>query len=666
MTPTEREPVPAKTQRDSPAGTVRETVSGTVREGSQEPGWSASYHGLFPPALAARFRSVQPLPAFGGEADCYLLGDGGQRVFAKVYHRGKSPNATVLERLRGAAADKVVRVIDSAPPGEGGERAWELLEYMPEGSLSDLIAREGPRLPPDRVRQIVFEITDALDHVHRLGVEHRDLKPANVLIRTSEPFDLVLADFGIASLADQSMRFTSGHQTLAYGPPEALSGALYAERWDSWSLGMMLVEMLTGHHPLMLSGADQEDELHQRRMRSIIAIADPEELVAEVTGADWIKLCRGLLRRDPKLRWTTKEVLAWLQNPKDVALKVADDRPTADAKPLRVEGIDCRTREDLVAASDRTPGLLANLWKRRPGDLMNWLLDELGDRGAADSLQKLQSSKLSLDAQLMILLSVLAPERPATFRGTALSPESLAAIADKAFSGQSAARSLLLSLYDDGVLRLAPPPVRAESADPGRTQERGQGGLLAIDVQWRNAVADFEGRSSALTSQSGGVASAGGAQGDTLLSLIAAATPGSNAAEALCRQAQERVPAAAWRCLWFQTLGAPHPSTPVVNLLVMLTAGAAAAQVSAAADARVARNNAIWNAMGAGAAIGLVIGFVWWWGVASWCGGGEKTCIDHGWFGQHLNGYDLLFLVAAIAAVLALLTSIHQQTGQRD
>lgn len=42
----------------------------------------------------------------------------------------------------------------------------------------------------------------ALDHLHSKGIMHRDLKPENILIRTKNKYDIVVADFGLATTYD--------------------------------------------------------------------------------------------------------------------------------------------------------------------------------------------------------------------------------------------------------------------------------------------------------------------------------------------------------------------------------------------------------------------------------------------------------------------------------
>ena len=101
---------------------------------------------------------------------------------------------------------------------------------------------------------------------------------------------------------------------------------------------------------------------------------------------------------------------------------------------------------------------------------------------------------------------------------------------------------------------------------------------------------------------------------------------------------------------------------PGHNLLIIFAASIAEAEVDAAAAARADLNNAMWGSLAGGGGIGVVVGLLWWAGVAQWCKSGQATCIEHGWFNQVINGFDIAFLIAATVGAFALLVSVHQQT----
>ena len=107
-------------------------------------------------------------------------------------------------------------------------------------------------LPAGRAVGLTLEIVDALSAVHAAGVVHRDLKPENVLLTPQGRVKLV--DFGIAhvEVADGTRLTVDGVVlgTPGYMAPEQLAGGAVDSRTDVYAVGVLLGEMLAGHHPL--------------------------------------------------------------------------------------------------------------------------------------------------------------------------------------------------------------------------------------------------------------------------------------------------------------------------------------------------------------------------------------------------------------------------------
>jgi len=123
-------------------------------------------------------------------------------------------------------------------------------EYVRGDTLRAVIGR-GPIAAP-RVQAMAVEIASALGAAHAAGVIHRDLKPENVLITNDSRIKIV--DFGIAQIeGPEATRLTRAGAMLgtpAYMAPEQLLGGTVDARADLYAVGVVLTEMLTGHHPL--------------------------------------------------------------------------------------------------------------------------------------------------------------------------------------------------------------------------------------------------------------------------------------------------------------------------------------------------------------------------------------------------------------------------------
>lgn len=294
-----------------------------------------------PPTLRARFMTVRQLPTRGAEADVFVVGlaDGGDAIL-KLYRHGNSLADRALDVVSQIDPAHVVKILDW---DEVDGRWFELQEYCPLGSLADLHDAGSLPLP-----EVVAELAQALAALHAAGVVHEDLKPANVLVRTRDPLDLVVCDFGVTKALEGSRRWSTGAGTAEYSPPEAGAGEV-SPAWDWWSLGMMTAELAIGRHPLALPDGSMPS-FHV--IRSHLAQRDID--LSAITDTRTRLLCSGLLTRDTTHRWGHEQVTAWLagHNP-----DVVQAEPGAHAQTrgpgrnrVRFAGIEYDTPAGLAAA----------------------------------------------------------------------------------------------------------------------------------------------------------------------------------------------------------------------------------------------------------------------------------------------------------------------------
>jgi serine/threonine protein kinase len=102
-------------------------------------------------------------------------------------------------------------------------------------------------LPIDRVVEIVFKCTRALEFAHKMGITHRDLKPANILY-TGET-DVKVSDFGAALIASGDATQISAIGSPAYMSPEQVKEHALNHQTDIYSLGVVMYQLLAGRLP---------------------------------------------------------------------------------------------------------------------------------------------------------------------------------------------------------------------------------------------------------------------------------------------------------------------------------------------------------------------------------------------------------------------------------
>ena len=124
--------------------------------------------------------------------------------------------------------------------------SYIVMEYVPGKTLAHHTTAEH-FLMPEKVVEVIFKVSRALEHMHRHGVIHRDIKPANILI--TENFDVKVADFGIAVLADATRTNLVNVGSPAFMSPEQLQEQPLTHQTDIYSLGVVLYNLLTGRLP---------------------------------------------------------------------------------------------------------------------------------------------------------------------------------------------------------------------------------------------------------------------------------------------------------------------------------------------------------------------------------------------------------------------------------
>lgn len=127
-----------------------------------------------------------------------------------------------------------------------------VMRYIEGISLGDFLALRRP-LPLGPAVSVAVQVASALESAHTLPVVHRDLKPQNVMLSLSGV--AVLLDFGIAQpLGSSATRYTQYGSSLGspgYQAPEQIRGDSVVPETDSYALGCVCYEMLTGRTPFV-------------------------------------------------------------------------------------------------------------------------------------------------------------------------------------------------------------------------------------------------------------------------------------------------------------------------------------------------------------------------------------------------------------------------------
>jgi eukaryotic-like serine/threonine-protein kinase len=253
----------------------------------------------------SHFRVLEPLGA-GGMGVVYRAEDVtlGRTVALKFmlpnYTIDDTAEARFLREARSVAAldHPNICTVHEAGTSEDG-LLYLAMAYYPGETLQGRLTRLGA-LSVEQALDIAAQIARGLACAHAVGIIHRDLKPANVMLTTDGTVKIL--DFGLAKTRDQTMTASGVLMgTVAYMSPEQLVGVTDA-RSDLWSLGVMLVEMLTARHPSTV------DDLSATLTRQIEART--RDVIGPVSTTALVRIVERLMRRDPDERYQSATEVA--------------------------------------------------------------------------------------------------------------------------------------------------------------------------------------------------------------------------------------------------------------------------------------------------------------------------------------------------------------------
>ena len=135
-----------------------------------------------------------------------------------------------------------------------------VMEYVEGQSLDDALLDHNTRCE-EMLLRVAVSVLNALGYAHERGVIHRDIKPGNILI--SNTGSIKVTDFGLAVLSGSPSLTIDGTLigTPAYMSPEQSRGEPVDSRTDLFSLGVTLVEIITGER--ILAGRSYAECIHK-------------------------------------------------------------------------------------------------------------------------------------------------------------------------------------------------------------------------------------------------------------------------------------------------------------------------------------------------------------------------------------------------------------------
>lgn len=276
-------------------------------------------------------------------------------VAIKVFHTGSiSPEDEARQRaeaqiLAGLNHRNLVTVFDIGTDTVDLHRRTFLVMELIKGEDLHRANFHAP-LTAEETQAMGRGVAEALAYIHSQRVIHRDVKPANILLgtsgnphRTEHP---KLTDFGIARLVEEAHLTATGQSvgTAAYFSPEQAEGLGATAASDIYSLGLVLLECLTGETPFPgPAAASAAARLHR----------DP--VIPAQLDSGWARLLRAMTHRDPAARPSAEDVSRALGSPSVTAGGMGGlrkDSPEASEPPTEQQE---RIRQDPQPTTAQQP-----------------------------------------------------------------------------------------------------------------------------------------------------------------------------------------------------------------------------------------------------------------------------------------------------------------------
>jgi len=227
----------------------------------------------------------------GGFGEVYFaLSDAGKEVALKLIRRNLDVEVRGVTHCLNLKHPNLIALYDIRTD-EHDDR-WVVMEFVSGESLEDAIARHPEGMPIEMVLQWFTGLAAGVAYLHDHGIVHRDLKPANIFLDNRT---VKIGDYGLSKFISCSRRSgqTESVGTVHYMAPEIANGR-YGKEIDTYALGIILYEMLTGHVPF------EGESVGEVLMKHLTAEPDLSALAEPYRG-----LVRSAMAKDPDARFTS-------------------------------------------------------------------------------------------------------------------------------------------------------------------------------------------------------------------------------------------------------------------------------------------------------------------------------------------------------------------------
>jgi serine/threonine-protein kinase len=289
--------------------------------------------------IGGRYRIIKKLAA-GGMGEVYQAEhiELHKQFAVKVMLPALSSDPEFVNRFKREAisASRIgqLNIIDISDFGQTEDegRFYFVMEFLDGVTIASLLHREGP-MPVLRMVNVALQVARALAAAHAQGIVHRDMKPENVMVlqRPGQPDFVKVLDFGVAKVAKGPGQGGQTQLGMVVGTPQYMSpeqamGVAVDQQTDTYALGLIFYEMLTGQPTF------HGDTASILMVKQVTEPAPPlPDTVAASVPAALSQLIFQMLEKDPKARPPSMDKVVEVLENLQAHLRVGAKLPMATA-----------------------------------------------------------------------------------------------------------------------------------------------------------------------------------------------------------------------------------------------------------------------------------------------------------------------------------------------
>ncbi|XP_027333139.1 G-type lectin S-receptor-like serine/threonine-protein kinase LECRK1 [Abrus precatorius] len=210
-----------------------------------------------------------------------------------------------------------------------GSRKLLVYEYVSNGSLANLLFKGEKRLSWGERLKIALDVARGVLYLHEecdVGIIHCNIKPRNILM--DEAWVAKISDFGLARLLkpEYSRMNKEDDGMSKYLAPEWKKDAAVSVKWDIYSYGMVLLEIVCRRSSIDIDVSSAEEILLSSWVYQCFESGELNKLVKDDGGevVEWkllermVKVGLWCVQDDPFLRPSIKNLILMLEGLKDI------------------------------------------------------------------------------------------------------------------------------------------------------------------------------------------------------------------------------------------------------------------------------------------------------------------------------------------------------------